>query len=236
VGQHRMPRSETRSELGFEFLIDLVSPDSASIRVLPEYNRHDAPIDPLTGDDLGRFSRRPVLPRDRQDGRFDPLFIVINRARFGRDGVFFPAQRYDRGRLRHGTSFSSTLSDWFLDEVAGILELRIPWDLLNVTDPSTRTVLADGRTGGRFGVATADRFHVGVEIYRKRKPSEMAGTLPRRVNGTWPASAFAPWRWHGWTAPRSHARLKPVYDSLRLLWREARGGAPAPPAQRAPSN
>jgi tetratricopeptide (TPR) repeat protein len=236
VGQHRMPRSQTHSELGFEFLIDLMSPDSASMRVLPEYNRYDARIDPLTGDDFGRFSRRPVLPRDRQDGRFDSMFIVINRARFGRDGRFFPAQRYERGRLRYGTASSSTLSDWFLDETAGLLELRIPWDLLNVTDPSTRTVLADGRTAGSFGVTTADAFHVGVEIYRKGTRSQVRGALPQTVNGNWPASAFAAWRWRGWSTPRSHARLKPVYDSLRSLWQEARDGGPAPPAQKAPSN
>jgi hypothetical protein len=235
LGQHRLPNTGTRSDVGFEFLIDLRRPDSASLAVIPDYNRYDARIDPGTGDDSGRFSRRPVFPRNRTDGRFESQFIITNRARFGRDGTFYPAKRYNRGRLLFGTNASSTIADWFLDESAGLLELRIPWDLLNVTDPSTRRILADSRTSGTFGTAVADDFHFGVEIYRKGAPG-VVGALPAQPNGTWPAAAFTPWRWRGWTQPRYQARLKPVYDSLRLLWQEAPAGVPAPPGRRAPSN
>jgi hypothetical protein len=236
VGQHRLPRSLTRSEIGFEFLIDLVSPDKASMLVTPDYDRHDSRIDPATGDDFGRFSRRPVIPRDRDDARFDSLFVITNRARFGRDGTFFPAQGYDRGRLRHGVETISTLADWYLDQRAGMLELRIPWDLLNVTDPSSRTLLYDRSSTGDFGTATVEDFHVGVVIYRKHAPGGLAGSLPAVDGGMWRASAFRPWRWPGWTEPRSHARLKPVYDSIKQLWRGAPSGAPARPGPRAPSD
>jgi hypothetical protein len=236
VGQHRLSRSLVLSEIGFEFLVDLVSPDTASLRVTPDYNRHDARIDPITGDDFGRFSRRPVITRDRNDGRFDPLLMITNRARFGPDGTFYPAREYERGRLRHGTEAASTLADWYLDERAGLLELRIPWDLINVTDPSTRTLLLDRHTEGDFGTATAEDFHVGVVIYRKGTRPEVVGTVPNMVGGVWPAEAFKGWRWEGWTEPHSHAGLKPVYDSLKLLWRAAPAGAPARLELRAPSN
>jgi hypothetical protein len=236
VGQHRLPRSQVRSEIGFEFLIDLASRDTASVRVTPDYNRHDSRVDPVTGDDFGRFSRRPVITRDRGDARFDSLSIITNRARFGRDGSFFPAKGYDRGRLRHGTQAWSTLADWYLDERAGLLELRIPWDLLNVTDPSSRTLLFDRDTTGDFGTATAADFHIGVVVYQKQTPGKLVGALPAVDGGVWRAASFRPWRWASWTEPRSHARLKPVYDSLKQLWREAPSGAPARPARTAPSN
>jgi hypothetical protein len=236
VGQHRLPGNRVHSEIGFEFLIDLVSPGNASMKIIPDYNRHDSRIDPATGDDFGRFSRRPVITRDREDGRFDSLFVLTNRARFGRDGSFYPAQGYDRGRLLHGTEAASTLADWYLDERAGLLELRIPWDLLNVTDPSTRTLLFDRRTEGDFGTVSAEAFHVGVLIYRKGGRREVVGALPALPSGGWPARAFQSWRWQGWTEPRSHARLKPVYDSLKMLWRAAPSGAPARLGRRAPSD
>jgi hypothetical protein len=232
VGQHQLPGTSIRSEIGFEFLIDLVAPDSASIRVLPEYNRYDARVSPA-GDDLGRFSRRPVVTRNRSDGRFDPELIVINRARFGRGGELYPAQPYDRGHLRFGTEDASTLSDWYYDRQEGILELRVPWDLVNVSDPSSRTLLSDPRTSGDFGTVSADAFHFGVEVYRKGAGSRVAGTLPRSSNGVWVAAEFQPWRWRRWTVPRSHARLKPVYDSLRLLWQDAPASGPA--GRRVPS-
>ena len=234
-GQHRLPRGPIRSEVGFEFLVELLSPDTAAMKVTPDYNRHDSRVDPRTGDDFGRFSRRPVITRDRNDGQFDSLFIITNRARFGRDGTFFPARGYDRGRLRYGTETATSLADWYLDERAGLLELRIPWDLINVTDPSTRTILFDRRPDGDFGTAMAEGFHVGVVVYRKGR-GEVLGALPALSGGVWRAAAFTDWTWRGWTEPRSHARLKPVYDSLKTLWRAALSGAPAPPARRAPSN
>jgi tetratricopeptide (TPR) repeat protein len=236
VGQHRLPRSQVRSEVGFEFLIDLAGPNSGRMVVTPDYNRYASRLDPATGDDEGRFSRRPVITRNRDDGRFDSLFVITNRARFGRDGTFYPARGYDRGRLLHATEAVSTLADWYFDEKAGLLEVRIPWDLLNVTDPSTRTLLFDRKTEGDFGTAPAEEFHMGVVLYRKGSNGKVAGALPALEKGNWSARLFHGWRWSGWTEPRSHARLKPVYDSLKRLWQAAPSEAPARPGRRAPSN
>lgn len=236
TGQHRLPRSGARSQLGFEFLIELLDPRSASIRVTPDYNRHDSRVDRATGDDFGRFSRRPVTTVNREDGRFDSLYIITNRARFGRDGTFYPARGYDRGLLRYGTQASSSLADWYLDEPAGLLELRIPWDLINVTDPSTRTLLDDRHTNGAFGTAQAVAFHIGVLFYRKAPGGQIIGAVPQMVEGLWPMPSFRAWQWQGWTKPRSHAKLKPVYDSLRLLWQAVPAGGPTPPGRTAPSN
>jgi hypothetical protein len=236
VGQHRLPRTQVRSEIGFEFLIDLTDPQSGRMLVTPDYNRHASRLDPATGDDQGRFYQRPVITRNRDDGQFDSLFVITNRARFGRDGTFFSARGYDRGRLLYATEAASTLADWYLDENAGLLELRIPWDLLNVTDPSTRTLLSDPNTEGDFGTVTAQDFHVGVLLYRKASKPTVVGALPALEKGSWPVRAFTGWRWPGWTEPRSHARLKPVYDSIRKLWQVAPSAVPAPPARRAPSN
>jgi hypothetical protein len=164
--------------------------------------------------------------------------VTTNRAKFGRDGTFFPARRFDRGRLMHGTEAASTLADWYLDEKAGLLQIRIPWDLLNVTDPSTRTLLFDRQTTGKYGTTTADDFHVGVVIYSKAagSRSKIVEALPSLAQGTWRQGDFAGWRWQGWIEPRWHSRLKPVYDSLRTLWREALSGAPGRPVRRAPSD
>jgi hypothetical protein len=134
------------------------------------------------------------------------MFVVTNRSRYGRDGTFYPASGVDRGRLRFGTGSASTLSDWYYDSAAGVLELRLPWDLLNVTDPSTRTLLLDRTGDGPFGTVTADSFHFTVARYRKGS---------REVTGRVTA---APWSWSGWTSPVSHARLNPAADSMRAAW------------------
>jgi hypothetical protein len=241
TGQHRLPRSGVRSEVGFEFLMDLESPDSGTLAVTPDYQRYDSRVDRTSGDDFGRFSRRPVVTRDRDDARFDALFVITNRGRFARDGRFFPAQGYDRGRLQYGKESASTLADWFLDEFQGLLEIRIPWDLLNVTDPSTRTLLYDQRTDGDFGTVRAEDFHFGVVMYNKGGKPTDSQALPQLHNGFWRAVDFTGWRWPAWILPQWHERLKPVYDSLKAVWREEQEGedpsaGPDQPARPAPSN
>ena len=203
VGQHHLPRSGLTTGAGFEFVLDLLAPDSGALRVLPEYNRY-APLTDPAGDDRGRFHRRPVTIMNRSDGRFDSMFVITNRARFGRDGTFFPASGHDRGRLRHGTEAASTLADWYHDADAGLVEIRVPWDLLNVTDPSTRTLLFERGATGDFGTVTAGDFRFMVVAHAKGSPPNAAATIPT-----------AAWRWEPWEEPRSHARLKPVYDALR---------------------
>jgi hypothetical protein len=100
-----------------------------------------------------------------------------------------------------------------------------------VTDPSSRTLLDDRRVKGTFGTARATAFHLGVIVYRKRESGKIVGALPQLDHGVWAAKNFRPWQWSGWTIPRSHGRLKPVYDSLRLLWQEAPAAAPTRPAR-----
>ncbi len=221
IGQHLLLPSGVKSDVGFEFLVELLGPDSATIRVTPEYNRHAGRPSAASGDDLGRFHRRPAVPVDRADGRFDSLFVISNRARYGRDGTFFPARGYDRGLLVFGTEARSSLADWYVDEKAGLIQLRLPWDLLNVTDPSSRTLLYDRDSVGEFGTAGAGEFHFGVLIWHKGADPGVIGAVPALQGEGWRAADFTGWRWSGWSEPRSHAGLKPVYDSLKTLWSTA---------------
>lgn len=219
-GQMVLPQGLGSSEVGFEFLVVVSGAESAELRILPSYNPFAGRAVILDGDDFGQFHRRPATIGIEADGRFDELFMITNRARYGRGGGFWPAQGYDRGALRFGTQESSTLSDWYLDREAGIMEFRIPWALLNVTDPSSHTVLYDppGTNGGEFGTATTDGFRIGAVLYRQGARPTALDALPATDRGRWQASAFTTFLWPGWEAPTSHSRLKPVYDSLRTTW------------------
>jgi hypothetical protein len=217
LGQRRLAGGAVASGIGFEFLADLRGHGDAQLLVTPDYNPYAPASWVLRGDDFGRFYRHPAGSLVRDDGRFDSLFVITNRARYGRDGAFFPARGYDRGRLRFGRESESTLADWFHDADAGLLELRLPWGLLNVTDPSTATVLAE-REGAPFATATTDGIRVGV-LLRRSSDGAVLETLPARAtDGSWPSASFRSWRWATWTEPTSHAALKPVYDSLKATW------------------
>jgi len=220
AGQMTIPEAMLQSEIGFEFVLELRSPADATLQILPAYNPYVGPSSILDGDDWGRFYRRPATTGVATDGRFESMFVITNRARFGRDGTFFPAQGYDRGRLMFGTAAESSLADWYVDSAAGLVEIRLPWGLLNVTDPSSRTVLFDrgDQTGGEFGTTVTDGVRMGAFVYRKGTPRKPLAALPSVQGGRWRAPDFTTWTWAPWEEPISHSRLKPVYDSLQATW------------------
>jgi hypothetical protein len=186
--------------------------------VLPEYNPYGLAPD-TTGQPISQFHHRPVTIRDRRDGVFDSMYVRTNRARYGRDGTFYPEQGVNRGRLRFGSDSASTLSDWYYDRNAGLLEIRIPWGLLNVSDPSTRTLLYETIAKGSFGAVRSEGFRIGVLTYRDGEQRTLEGALPAIVSGRrWLAQSFRNWQWDGWETPRYHERLKPVWDSMRQTW------------------
>jgi hypothetical protein len=174
----------------------------------------------VDGDNFGRFSRRPVTTVVRDDGRFDSMFVLTNRTRIARNGKMFPARGVNRGRLRYGTEARSTLSDWYWDREAGRLTLRLAWNLLNVSDPSTGTLLFEPsqvNDGSAIWTAPSDGVRAGVAVASEDGQTVLAA-LPAPVAGRWRAADFQSWEWPTWTTPRYQQRLKPVYDSLKAVW------------------
>ena len=219
LGQRRLPGGVRSRDVGFEFLLDLADPDSGRMLITPDYTPYARLPQPADqGDDHSIFYHRPAASVARDDGAWAPMEVITNRARFGRDGTFFPARGVDRGALRFGTEATSTLSDWWYDEAAGMIEVRLPWGLLNVTDPSTATVLHDSAGVGDFGTTTADGIVVGAVRYQKDRHRTLA-TTPT-LDGEWRAAQFHPWQWPTWDEPTWHQRLKPLYAAMREAWTE----------------
>ncbi len=173
----------------------------------------DAPVVVAPAEDLrppgffsGRFEQHyndPYITRQRDDGRYDSLLVVTNRPRFARDGTEYAAMGYDRGLLPRGEAPDGL---WSVDLAAGVLEVRIPWNLLNVTDPSERRVLQD-QPGTRFGTVTVPDIGIVVAV-----PDD-------RDWRSWPASGAATdaarFTWPTWETPRWRARKRPVFDVMR---------------------
>jgi hypothetical protein len=150
----------------------------------------------------------PMRRERRDDGRFDTLRVVTNRRRIGRDSVEYAAAGYERGALRPGPPPDGF---WEVDSASGAIELRLPWNLINVADPSSRAVLSSAPRDAReftpvvvpsIGIAVAARTSDGV--WRR-----------------WPArgAAGARFTWPGWDEPRWRARRRPVFEAMREAFR-----------------
>src|SRR5207245_6948076 len=124
--------------------------------------------------------------------------------RTARTGRTYPARGVNRGRLRFGRSSESTLADWYVDRTAGLVELRIAWGLLNVTDPSSRDTMVRYRRNGTFETAVTDGFRFDLAALDRSH-----GGVVARLD------AGRTYAWPTWEVPTWHERLKPAYDGRR---------------------
>ena len=194
---------DTWKSFGVEFVVVVNDTADAQLLVTPTYNPYVGPKPGMRPTDLDLFyNDEASVDARRAEGAFDSLFVTTNRFRVARDGRRFAARGVNRGRLRYGRAANSSNADWYLDRAEAMLEIRLPWNLLNVTDPSSRAVLARVRPSGQFRTAITDGFRFVVS-----RPNARVGPTPTVA-------------WPTWEVPRFHERLKPAYYAMQAVWRE----------------
>ena len=228
LGQTVLPTSGLRSGAAFEFLVELNGPADAQLKILPEYNPYMPHRLVESGAFFGEHVRRPILSTRRFDGVFDSLYTLTNRPRFSDAGQLIPGSGVNLGRLRYATAAENSLADWWYDAEAGILELRLPWGMLNVSDPSSRQVLFESDPAQaleeRSGAPASTLTHLPTDGFRfgavaLRPGPSIIGTIPALDEyGNWPLTHFTTWAWAGWETPTWHEYLKPAYGALQRLW------------------
>ncbi|MFN3369231.1 MAG: hypothetical protein ACK4ZX_07540 [Thermus sp.] len=125
-------------------------------------------------------------------GPFVPFLLEPNRRRTGRDGTDYPRIVYELGKLQQGQDPEGArdpMADYALGK-EGLVELRIPWGMLLITDPSQR-------------LAWYAPGPIPIDGIRLLLP----GAPPVRFS------------WPTWEEPAFTLRLKPLYFRLQELWR-----------------
>ncbi|WP_243089583.1 hypothetical protein [Thermus neutrinimicus] len=125
-------------------------------------------------------------------GPFVPFLLEPNRRRTGRDGTDYPRIVYELGKLQRGQDPEGArdpTADYALGK-EGLVELRIPWGMLLITDPSQR-------------LAWYAPGPIPIDGIRLLLP----GAPPVRFS------------WPTWEEPAFTLRLKPLYFRLQELWR-----------------
>ena len=168
----------------------------------------------------------------KDQGRFNPMNLCVSMEIFlPQDKKYVPFHSYETGLLQYGDSnpahsgFNS-LADFSFKQ--GNLEIRIPWQLLNIMDPSTRTAMADlysnkGRKvesnflkdetfmnferGNVIRAQTIDGLHIGATIVKQGKNADTT-------------IGMGYYSWKPWTLPTYHERLKKSYPILQKKFQE----------------
>ena len=214
LGDTRLPHSGSRSPVGLEFVLDIGGPGETQLLVDHPYNPYTPVSIPGSKPPAIQYVyTHPLRTAANDAGRWDSLVVVPNRRRIGRKGEIYPAISYNRNRLLYANQSQSSLSDWFADTKSGVIEVRLPWGMLQVVDPSARSVLFGNTVAGEAIGAETDGFRFVVESYDPARPQGGADHLPR---GT--PSGFgepATWTWPTWESPQWHAEVKPLFAAMK---------------------
>ena len=203
-----------------DFLVHLAGPAGSSVRVDPRYDAFAHRHGTAAGLDM-------QLYRERNSGRFVPVRMVLNRGyTVPATGEEIPFEAFETGELRYGTGNPESpdydsLSDVHVSAAADTVELRLPWAVLNVSDPSQRRALGDPR-GGEIPVDRPfDAIDIAAATYRPDTDG-MARTVPGETNFTHtvPGREGARLRtvsysWPTWNEPGYRERRKRSYGIVR---------------------
>lgn len=171
----------------------------------------------------GRFAaaRPTVSSRVADDGVYEPPRVLVERHAFGPDSTEILAAGYEPGRLRPGPA-----PDGLWEQAGDVHEFRIPWALLNVSDPSRRRVLQDTRAAWSAGELATVGID-GIRVVAAARSGDRWAPLP--ASGR--ADDVALFTWPTWDEPRWRERLRPTAVALREAWSHAgsrRAAAVAP--------
>ena len=167
-----------------------------------------------------RYSLEPhakVIDQDprfetKNSGIFHPIRLLLRYPMvLPLTGEIWPVDYYEVGQLVQGNSnpkspdFNS-LSDYNINESEGTIEIRIPWNLINVADPSRLTMIGDLYAYPTFNINPTVITGLNLQLQKVKDHSRVLD-----ASGT-----FA---WAQWDEPTYHERLKASYPILQETFR-----------------
>jgi hypothetical protein len=145
----------------------------------------------------------------KSSGIFNSIYLCLNKSLYlPEDKITLPLEKYETGKLLLGDAnpdhreFNS-LTDYAVNRDK--VEIRIPWQLLNVMDPSTKMIMDD--------------FYTKNEITPLKIPGLYIGGILINNNAVTQKSNMEFYNWEEWEVPTYHERLKPSYDILKKAFK-----------------
>jgi hypothetical protein len=206
-----------------DFVVRLGGPGASRVTVRPRYDAFAYEYGAGAGLDLDRY-------RDPEPGDFTPLRLVINRGyTVPVTDEYVPFESVETGRLRYGNGNPDaaeydSLADVHVSPSSDAIEVRLPWGLLNVADPSRRRRLGDFWAEGLDEYETFESIDVAAASYVPADGTAGDGTaaplaaatnlahaVPGTAGGGLRALEFVP---PTWDRPAYAERLKESADAV----------------------
>ena len=188
-GNFGVSEKQITYDKGVDFLITI--DEVSRIQVDPYYDAFSH----LYGSVLDMIEL-PNYANKKDSKTFVNMYHALSKAiTIPNTNLSVPFSKYESGLLKSGYSDPNheafdSLSDYLRTEQ--FVEVRIPWLLLNVMDPSTKAQIKDFKGDTSFTHQTYDGFNIGVS-------SALSSVT------------LMPYTYESWSMPTYHERLKQSY-------------------------
>ena len=186
--------TEIHFEEGVDFIIQIEDANKAQVLVQDYY-------------DATRFLEEGFRSQNLESGHFEIYSQTISReANFPLSGETLAYEKVEVGRLHAGYSDPTheayrSLTDF--NTKGDVIEIRIPWLMLNVSNPAQKLILSDFQRNGTFSFEIVDAIRASVYRISEKQIQKIP---------------FGAYNWHSWEMPTYHERLKPAYEAVKEIF------------------
>lgn len=111
-----------------------------------------------------------------------------------------------------------SLADYCYNEDKSFLEIRLPWALLNFSDPSSKEIIGDfyKSPDGIRSRINIDGIKFAIAVYDKNEPDKIF-SLPENKEGK--LDKFINYKWDSWNEVDTETNFKDSYEIIQELYR-----------------
>ncbi|MCM3161098.1 hypothetical protein [Metabacillus litoralis] len=213
-GQSTIPNVKRVNEEGIDFVVEINGEDQSRVLVDSYYDTFYYQY----GKVLNMIETKDYANK-KNNGIYHPIRLTLNKEltiNKEEGQMTVPFSSYETGKLTYGVGNSqkensTSLADFYIKD--GTLELRLPWLMINVKDPSQKEIMGD--VWSEKGIASSEiiqsLFAKVVVTNKDQEPVQMVPSL----EGDW-----IQYSWDNWDEPTYHERLKKSYNYLQETFKK----------------
>jgi hypothetical protein len=209
-----------QTNLGVDFIINLSGEENSSIMVDSYYDTYY-----YTYAHMLNMVKKESYVNQKNNGVFHPIRLALTKELIiPSTKTVVPFEGYETGILKFGNgnpeyeTFNS-LTDVSISDNKKIIEMRIPWQLVNVKDPSLKEVMGDIWKYGLSKSETIEGIRVATAATKQGK---LVQTIPRQSNNLLQQKDAFLYSWSEWEQPLYYERLKKSYYMIKETYGKQR--------------
>lgn len=204
-----------KTNLGNEFIISIKDKGQSRIVVDSYYDYNYYKY----GKTMNLLPEKPEY-ESIDNGIYNELKLVLSKGfTIPKTKQKIPFIDYETGVLKHGNGNPEnnnydSLADYCINKKDNFIEVRIPWSLLNFTDPSKLEIIGDMHVDGLESRKNIEGIFVALATYDTNN-LEAFDSFPKANNGLILKSDSYLYTWETWDKPIKEKRLKKSYYILK---------------------